>query len=162
MVVLRDQIFCQGTFSKLRRFYLSLQVFAIVANFAVLLISIYENIYARRGGDPTRIRIVTDPRAATINNPGYREYHQPTNGKASVDSRSISRNLGYESTEFPVRIRSLLISRQISAPNDSGINAYLFKVSGEVFFFTARFSNTPLVKCNEHDKTTDKQCLDQE
>ncbi|XP_012234298.1 uncharacterized protein [Linepithema humile] len=57
-----------------------LQVFAIVANFAVLLIAIYEGIYARRGGDPTRIRIATDPRAATINNPGYREYHQPTNG----------------------------------------------------------------------------------
>ncbi|XP_025156347.1 uncharacterized protein LOC105192099 isoform X2 [Harpegnathos saltator] len=57
-----------------------MQLAAIVLNFGVLVSSIYEGIYARRGGDPTKIRVVTDPRAATINNPGYREHHQPTNG----------------------------------------------------------------------------------
>ncbi|XP_020293245.1 uncharacterized protein LOC109859404 [Pseudomyrmex gracilis] len=57
-----------------------MQLAAIALNFGVLVSAIYEGIYARRGGDPTKIRVVTDPRAATINNPGYREYHQPTNG----------------------------------------------------------------------------------
>lgn len=57
------------------------QLVAIALNFGVLVSAVYEGIYARRGGDPTKIRIVTDPRGATINNPGYREYHQPTNGK---------------------------------------------------------------------------------
>ncbi|CAK9826258.1 hypothetical protein ANTRET_LOCUS4135 [Anthophora retusa] len=52
---------------------------AIALNFGVLVTAVYEGIYARRGGDPTKIRVVGDPRAATINNPGYRE-HQPTNG----------------------------------------------------------------------------------
>ncbi|XP_032675675.1 uncharacterized protein LOC116846228 [Odontomachus brunneus] len=57
-----------------------MQLAAIVLNFGVLVTAIYEGIYARRGGDPTKIRVVTDPRAGTINNPGYREHHQPTNG----------------------------------------------------------------------------------
>ncbi|KYQ55848.1 hypothetical protein ALC60_05129 [Trachymyrmex zeteki] len=57
-----------------------MQLAAIVLNFGVLISAVYEGIYARRGGDPTKIRVVTDPRGATINNPGYREYHQPTNG----------------------------------------------------------------------------------
>ena len=54
-----------------------LQLAAIALNFGVLVTAVYEGIYARRGGDPTKIRVVS---AATINNPGYRE-HQPTNGK---------------------------------------------------------------------------------
>jgi len=62
-------------------FYLLLQLAAIALNFGVLIFAVYEGIYARRGGDPTKIRVVTDPHGATINNPGYREYHQPTNGK---------------------------------------------------------------------------------
>ncbi|XP_053987955.1 uncharacterized protein LOC128881190 [Hylaeus volcanicus] len=53
---------------------------AIALNFGVLVTAVYEGIYARRGGDPTKIRVVADPHAATINNPGYRE-HQPTNGR---------------------------------------------------------------------------------
>ncbi|KAG7206361.1 hypothetical protein KM043_003730 [Ampulex compressa] len=57
-----------------------MQLAAIVLNFGVLVTAVYEGIYARRGGDPTKIRVVADPRAATINNPGYREHHQPTNG----------------------------------------------------------------------------------
>lgn len=57
-----------------------LQLAAIALNFGVLITAVYEGIYARRGGDPTKIRVVGDPRAGTINNPGYRE-HQPTNGK---------------------------------------------------------------------------------
>ncbi|KAH0956692.1 hypothetical protein HN011_007414 [Eciton burchellii] len=56
-----------------------MQLAAIALNFGVLVSAVYEGIYARRGGDPTKIRVVSD-RAATINNPGYREYHQPTNG----------------------------------------------------------------------------------
>ncbi|XP_050583206.1 uncharacterized protein LOC126918829 [Bombus affinis] len=56
-----------------------MQLAAIALNFGVLVTAVYEGIYARRGGDPTKIRVVGDPRAATINNPGYRE-HQPTNG----------------------------------------------------------------------------------
>lgn len=78
--------FDQDIFS---RFYLLLQLAAIALNFGVLVSAIYEGIYARRGGDPTKIRVVTDPRGATINNPGYREYHQPTNGKFELDSSSI-------------------------------------------------------------------------
>ncbi|XP_025262751.1 uncharacterized protein LOC105251270 [Camponotus floridanus] len=57
-----------------------MQLAAIALNFGVLVSAVYEGIYARRGGDPTKIRVVTDPRGGTINNPGYREYHQPTNG----------------------------------------------------------------------------------
>ncbi|KAF7388475.1 hypothetical protein HZH68_012417 [Vespula germanica] len=53
---------------------------AIALNFGVLVSAVYEGIYARRGGDPTKIRTIPDPRAATINNPGYREHHRPTNG----------------------------------------------------------------------------------
>ncbi|XP_034935562.1 uncharacterized protein [Chelonus insularis] len=56
-----------------------MQLAAIVLNFGVLVSSIYEGIYARKGGDPTRLREVIDVRSATINNPGYRE-HNPTNG----------------------------------------------------------------------------------
>ncbi|XP_076237673.1 uncharacterized protein LOC143181224 [Calliopsis andreniformis] len=56
-----------------------MQLAAIALNFGVLVTAVYEGIYARRGGDPTKIRVVGDPRATTINNPGYRE-HQPTNG----------------------------------------------------------------------------------
>ncbi|XP_029032079.1 uncharacterized protein LOC117600518 [Osmia lignaria lignaria] len=56
-----------------------MQLAAIALNFSVLVAAVYEGIYARRGGDPTKIRVVGDPRATTINNPGYRE-HQPTNG----------------------------------------------------------------------------------
>lgn len=56
-----------------------MQLAAIALNFGVLVSAVYEGIYARRGGDPTKIRVSADPRAATINNPGYRE-HQPTNG----------------------------------------------------------------------------------
>ncbi|XP_026675122.1 uncharacterized protein LOC108631833 isoform X2 [Ceratina calcarata] len=56
-----------------------MQLAAIALNFGVLVAAVYEGIYARRGGDPTKIRVVHDPRAATINNPGYRE-HRPTNG----------------------------------------------------------------------------------
>ncbi|XP_054006621.1 uncharacterized protein LOC128891250 isoform X2 [Hylaeus anthracinus] len=57
-----------------------MQLAAIALNFGVLVTAVYEGIYARRGGDPTKIRVVADPHAATINNPGYRE-HQPTNGR---------------------------------------------------------------------------------
>lgn len=57
-----------------------MQLAAIALNFGVLVSAVYEGIYARRGGDPTKIRVVADPRGGTINNPGYREYHQPTNG----------------------------------------------------------------------------------
>ncbi|KAK2579759.1 hypothetical protein KPH14_011098 [Odynerus spinipes] len=57
-----------------------MQVAAIALNFGVLVSAVYEGIYARRGGDPTKIRTIPDPRAATINNPGYREHHRPTNG----------------------------------------------------------------------------------
>lgn len=78
--------------NKLCMLYLSLQLAAIALNFGVLVSAVYEGIYARRGGDPTKIRVVTDPRGGTINNPGYREYHQPTNGKGGTDSRLISRN----------------------------------------------------------------------
>jgi len=72
-------------------FYLLLQLTAIALNFGVLIFAVYEGIYARRGGDPTKIRVVTDPHGATINNPGYREYHQPTNGKR-MDSSPIFQN----------------------------------------------------------------------
>ncbi|KAF7386758.1 hypothetical protein HZH66_011210 [Vespula vulgaris] len=57
-----------------------MQLAAIALNFGVLVSAVYEGIYARRGGDPTKIRTIPDPRAATINNPGYREHHRPTNG----------------------------------------------------------------------------------
>ncbi|XP_033211940.1 uncharacterized protein LOC117169598 [Belonocnema kinseyi] len=58
-----------------------LQLAAIVLNFSILVSSIYEGIYARRGGDPTRLRAIqSDPRGSTINNPGYREHHHPING----------------------------------------------------------------------------------
>ncbi|XP_012282288.1 uncharacterized protein LOC105700722 [Orussus abietinus] len=57
-----------------------MQLAAIALNFSVLVAAIYEGIYARRGGDPTRLREVPDSRAATINNPGYREHRHPTNG----------------------------------------------------------------------------------
>ncbi|KZC07560.1 hypothetical protein WN55_08331 [Dufourea novaeangliae] len=56
-----------------------MQLAAIALNFGVLVTAVYEGIYARRGGDPTKIRVLGDPRSTTINNPGYRE-HQPTNG----------------------------------------------------------------------------------
>ncbi|XP_015593208.1 uncharacterized protein LOC107266826 [Cephus cinctus] len=57
-----------------------MQLAAIVLNFGVLISSVYEGIYARRGGDPTKLRNVTNSHATTINNPGYREHHHPTNG----------------------------------------------------------------------------------
>lgn len=58
------------------------QLGAIVLNFGVLISSIYEGIYARRGGDPTKIRDVIDVRSTTINNPGYRE--NSTNGMIQI------------------------------------------------------------------------------
>ncbi|XP_076303674.1 uncharacterized protein LOC143221901 [Lasioglossum baleicum] len=68
-----------GSFIVTRGEAFYMQLAAIALNFGVLVTAVYEGIYARRGGDPTKIRVVGDPRAATINNPGYRE-HQPTNG----------------------------------------------------------------------------------
>lgn len=61
-------------------FIYNLQLVAIVLNFGVLVSAIYEGIYARRAGDPTKIRDMPD-HCATINNPGYREQHRPRNGK---------------------------------------------------------------------------------
>ncbi|CAG5104180.1 Protein of unknown function [Cotesia congregata] len=43
-----------------------------------------KGIYARRGGDPTKIREVVDVRSTTINNPGYREHS--TNGISMTDA----------------------------------------------------------------------------
>ncbi|CAD6237006.1 GSCOCG00002100001-RA-CDS [Cotesia congregata] len=60
------------------------QLGAIVLNFGVLISSVYEGIYARRGGDPTKIREVVDVRSTTINNPGYREHS--TNGISMTDA----------------------------------------------------------------------------
>ncbi|KAK0175807.1 hypothetical protein PV328_000010 [Microctonus aethiopoides] len=57
-----------------------MQLAAIVLNFGVLLSSIYEGIYARRYGDPTKLREISDMRSTTINNPGYREHRHRTNG----------------------------------------------------------------------------------
>lgn len=58
-----------------------MQLGSIALNFGVLVSSIYEGIYARRGGDPTKLRDVADMRSTTINNPGYREgNHHPRNG----------------------------------------------------------------------------------
>ncbi|XP_078047961.1 uncharacterized protein LOC144475695 [Augochlora pura] len=68
-----------GSFIVTRGEAFYMQLAAIALNFGVLVTAVYEGIYARRGGDPTKIRVVGDPRAGTINNPGYRE-HQPTNG----------------------------------------------------------------------------------
>ncbi|XP_031834728.1 uncharacterized protein LOC116427938 [Nomia melanderi] len=68
-----------GSFIVTRGEAFYMQLAAIALNFGVLVTAVYEGIYARRGGDPTKIRVVGDPRATTINNPGYRE-HQPTNG----------------------------------------------------------------------------------
>lgn len=62
-------------------FLLLLQLAAIVLNFGVLVSSIYEGIYARRCGDPTKLREISDMRSTTINNPGYREHRHRTNGK---------------------------------------------------------------------------------
>ncbi|XP_014205098.1 uncharacterized protein LOC106636995 [Copidosoma floridanum] len=50
-----------------------MQVMSIVVNFGVFISAVYEGIYARRGGDPTKLRSYSDNRGATINNPGYRE-----------------------------------------------------------------------------------------
>ncbi|XP_044578828.1 uncharacterized protein LOC123261309 isoform X1 [Cotesia glomerata] len=61
-----------------------MQLGAIVLNFGVLISSVYEGIYARRGGDPTKIREVVDVRSTTINNPGYREHS--TNGISMTDA----------------------------------------------------------------------------
>lgn len=68
-----------------------MQLAAIVLNFGVLVSAIYEGIYARKGGDPTKIRQINDPRATTINNPGYREHHRPANGE--LLSRRFNRTL---------------------------------------------------------------------
>lgn len=88
----------------------SLQLAAIALNFCVLVSAVYEGIYARRGGDPTRIRVVADPRAATINNPGYREHHQPTNGKKSRQTseafRSFADSPTGNSPSVPICARS--------------------------------------------------------
>jgi len=78
-----------------------LQLAAIALNFGVLVSAVYEGIYARRGGDPTKIRVVSD-RAATINNPGYREYHQPTNGKAKKRKRKRERDRGWMVIKFRI------------------------------------------------------------
>lgn len=81
------------------------QLAAIALNFGVLVTAVYEGIYARRGGDPTKIRVVADPRAATINNPGYRE-HQPTNGEFSehcIPFLQIKRNF-VGTFSIPLRI----------------------------------------------------------
>lgn len=96
-----------------------LQLAAIALNFGVLVSAIYEGIYARRGGDPTKIRVVTDPRAATINNPGYREYHQPTNGKAKIcDSRFICR--GVLRSNVVICVSYLFKTRVTSEPAING------------------------------------------
>lgn len=62
---------------------ISFQLGAIVLNFSVFVSSVYEGIYARRGGDPTKLKEYTETPGTTINNPGYREHH-PRNGKHSV------------------------------------------------------------------------------
>ncbi|OXU21123.1 hypothetical protein TSAR_003233, partial [Trichomalopsis sarcophagae] len=57
-----------------------MQIASIVLNFGVLVSAVYEGIYARRGGDPTKSRYMSgDARGTTINNPGYREPRHPTN-----------------------------------------------------------------------------------
>jgi len=85
-VVATRSRFTRASIKAINRNRLSLQLAAIALNFGVLVSAVYEGIYARRGGDPTKIRVVSD-RAATINNPGYREYHQPTNGKTKERKR---------------------------------------------------------------------------
>ncbi|KAL7286589.1 hypothetical protein TKK_0019216 [Trichogramma kaykai] len=59
-----------------------LQVVSIVLNFGVLVSAIYEGIYARRGGDPTRLgrNHYSEHRGATFSNPGYRENRHSNNG----------------------------------------------------------------------------------
>ncbi|XP_046622948.1 uncharacterized protein LOC124306370 isoform X1 [Neodiprion virginianus] len=57
-----------------------MQLAAIALNFGVLVSAVYEGIYARRGGDPTKLRDVHTSHGNTIDNPGYREAHYPTNG----------------------------------------------------------------------------------
>ncbi|KAJ8678979.1 hypothetical protein QAD02_014766, partial [Eretmocerus hayati] len=58
-----------------------MQVASIVLNFGVLVSAVHEGIYARRGGDPTKLnRSAYEARGATINNPGYRESRHSSNG----------------------------------------------------------------------------------
>ncbi|XP_046746726.1 uncharacterized protein LOC124411571 isoform X2 [Diprion similis] len=57
-----------------------MQLAAIALNFGVLVSAVYEGIYARRGGDPTKLRDVHTSHGTTIDNPGYREARYPTNG----------------------------------------------------------------------------------
>ena len=59
----------------------------IVLNIGVLICAVYEGIYVRRGGDPTKPREVAGSRTTTINNPGYREHRHPTNGKILLNKR---------------------------------------------------------------------------
>lgn len=40
----------------------------------------------RRGGDPTKLRPIQSDSGTTINNPGYREHHHPTNGKSTINT----------------------------------------------------------------------------
>ncbi|XP_043274157.1 uncharacterized protein [Venturia canescens] len=65
-----------------------MQVAAIALNFGVLVSAVYEGIYARRGGDPTKLGETIDQRSTTINNPGYREHRHPTNGTVSMTDAS--------------------------------------------------------------------------
>ena len=70
---------CKAMIGLTRSWAFCLQVASIVLNFGVLVSAVYEGIYARRGGDPTRSRNMPD-RGSTINNPGYREPRH-SNGK---------------------------------------------------------------------------------
>lgn len=59
-----------------------MQLASIALSFIILVSSVYEGIYVRRGGDPTKLRPIQSDSGTTINNPGYREHHHPTNGGA--------------------------------------------------------------------------------
>ncbi|CAB0043132.1 unnamed protein product [Trichogramma brassicae] len=68
----------------------SKKVVSIVLNFGVLVSAIYEGIYARRGGDPTRLgrNHYSEHRGATFSNPGYRENRHSNNGELAAAARS--------------------------------------------------------------------------
>ncbi|XP_058793794.1 uncharacterized protein LOC131665734 isoform X2 [Phymastichus coffea] len=66
-----------------------MQVASIILSFGVLVSAVYESIYARRGGDPTKLnRTYSDTRGATFNNPGYRDPRHPNGGSISMTDAS--------------------------------------------------------------------------
>ncbi|XP_023318106.1 uncharacterized protein LOC106650594 isoform X2 [Trichogramma pretiosum] len=73
-----------------------LQVVSIVLNFGVLVSAIYEGIYARRGGDPTRLgrNHYSEHRGATFSNPGYRENRHSNNGELAATAAAARSDVG--------------------------------------------------------------------